>query len=198
MARGHKEASTSQATRKRGGPWETPTASNLVTTMSIEDLRSFRQVPAAIRLEMLDDATTSTTRVTNNAVYFTREQFVVRLCLIVPSLVKQFLHFTKALLALVHPNVFRILMGCSVLNFLYQLDISLVEVFFIYTMKLRIRGRLSMLAHSPRLQFVTRFPDSPKFETKGVFLVKGPWYETPSFPRLPFNLNLSLSFLCLF
>ena len=85
-------------------------------------------------------------------------------------------------------------MGCSVLNFLYQLDISLVEVCFIYTLKLGIGGRLSMSAHSPQLQFVTGLPDSPKIEAKRVVLVKGLWYETPSSLRLPFDLNQSLTF----
>ena len=56
------------------------------------------------------------------------EQFFVRLRLPIPSLVKQFLHFTRAPPTLVHPNAFRILMGCSVLNALYQLDILLVEI----------------------------------------------------------------------
>ena len=59
------------------------------------------------------------------------------------------------------------------LKFLYQLDISLVEICFIYTLKLRIEGRLSMSAHSFWLQFVTGLLDSPKTDTKGVFLVKG-------------------------
>ena len=74
---------------------------------------------------------------------------------------------------LVHPNVFWILMGCGVLNPLYQMGISLVEICFIYTLKLGIGGRLSMSAHSPRLQFVTGLPGSPKTEAKGVVLVKG-------------------------
>ena len=60
MARGHKEAFTSQEGRRRGTPRETPTESSLVAAMSIEDLRPFRQVPAAIRLEVLDDTATST------------------------------------------------------------------------------------------------------------------------------------------
>ena len=67
-------------------------------------------------------------------------------------------------------------MGCSVLNFLYRLDISLVDICFIYTLKLGIGGRLSMSTHSPWLQFVTGLPDSPKIEVKGVVLVRGPWY----------------------
>ena len=84
------------------------------------------------------------------------------------------------------------------LNFLYQLDISLVEICFIYTFKLGIGGRLSMSAHSPRLQFVTRLLDSPKTEAKGVVLVKGSWYEMLGSPGLPFDLNQSLSFPGLF
>ena len=64
-------------------------------------------------------------------------------------------------------------MGCSVLNSLYQLDISLVKICFIYTLKLGIKGRLSMFVHSTGLQFVTGLLDSPKTEVKGVVLVKG-------------------------
>ena len=34
-----------------------------------------------------------------------------------------------------------------------------------------------MSAHSPWLKFVTGLLDSPKTEVKGVFLVRGLWYE---------------------
>ena len=85
-------------------------------------------------------------------------------------------------------------MDCSVLKFLYQLDISLVEICFIYTLKIGTGGRLSMSAHSPQLQFVTGLPDSPKTEKKGVVLVRGPWYETPDSLGLPFDVNHSLFF----
>ena len=172
MARGHEEVSISQAGHKRGTPPETPTVSSLVAAMSVEDLRPFRQVPAAIRLEMSDNTATSTMGVAYNAIYFTHEQFAAGLCLPILSLVKQFLHFTRAPLSLVHLNVFRNLMGCSVLNFLYRLDISLEEIFFIYTLKLWIRGHLSMLAHNPWLQFVIELLDTPKTEAQGVVLVK--------------------------
>ena len=50
----------------------------------------------------------------------------------------------------------------------------------------------------PRLQFVTGPPDSPKTEAKGVILVRGPWYETPSSPDLLFVLNQSMSFPSVF
>ena len=71
MARGHEEASTSRARRKRETPRETPTVRNLFIAMSVEDLRSFRQVHAAIRLEVLDGTTTSTMGEVDNVVYFT-------------------------------------------------------------------------------------------------------------------------------
>ena len=63
-----------------------------------------------------------------------------------------------------------------------------------YTLELGIGGRLSMSTNSPRLQFVTGLPDSPKNEAKGVVLVKGLWYETPGSLELPFDLNQSLTF----
>ena len=73
---------------------------------------------------------------------------------------------------------------------------SLVEICFVYTLKLGTGGQLSMSAHSPQLQFVTGLPDSPKKEAKGVVLVKGPWYETPGSLGLPFDVNQSLVFPC--
>ena len=89
---------------------------------------------------------------------------------------------------LIHLNVFQILMGCSVLNFLYQLDIFLVEICFIYTLKLGTGGRLSMSAHNPRLQFITGLPDSPKTEAKGVFHVRVSWYEMLGSLGFPFDV----------
>ena len=162
--------------------------------MSIEELRLYSQIPTEISLETSNGVATSIAREVGNVVYFTREQFSTGLHLPIPSLVKQFLHFTRATPVLIHPNVFRIIMGYSVLNSLYQLDISLVEICFIYTLKLGIGGCMSMSAHNPRLQFVIGLPDSPKTEAKGVVLVKGPWYETLGSPRLPFDLNQPLSF----
>ena len=121
-------------------------------------------------------------------------QFAAELRFPVSSLVKQCLHVTRALPTLIHPNVFKILMDCSVLKFLYQLDISLVEICFIYTLKLGTEGQLSMSVHSPLLQFVTGLLDSPKTEVKGVVLVTGPWYDTPYSLELPFDVYQSLLF----
>ena len=178
MAGGQEETSTSHVGRKRGTPQEMLTTSSLVAAMSIEDLRSFSQVHVGISLELSNGVAVTTTRGTDNVVYFTQEQFATRIRFPIPSLVKQFLHFIRVLPALIHPNVFWILMGCSVLNFLYQLNISPVGICFIYTLKLGDGGRLSMSAHSPQLEFVIEFLNSRETEAKGVVLVKGLWYET--------------------
>ena len=127
------------------------TASNLVGTMSVEDLRSFSHVLVGISLEFSDSVAAPTVGGADNAVYFIRGQFIDGLRFPIPSLVKRFLYFTRAPPTLIHPNVFRILMGCSVLKFLYHLDISLVKICFIYTLKRGVGGRLSMSAHSPWL-----------------------------------------------
>ena len=74
MARDQEDTSTSQARRKRRAPQESPIASSLVAAMSVEELRSFCQVPADISLELSDRATVSTVGGTDNAVYFTQEQ----------------------------------------------------------------------------------------------------------------------------
>ena len=73
-------------------------------------------------------------------------------------------------------------MGYNVLNFLYRLDISLVEIYFVYKLKLGTGGRLSMLAHIPQLQFIIGLLDSPKTKAKGVVLVKPHGMRRPA-PR---------------
>ena len=136
----------------------------------------------------------NTVGVEYNVVFFTREQLAVGLHFLVSSLVKQFLHFNRAPPTLVHPNVIRILTGCYVLNLLYQLDLSLVEVFFAYTLRVAQGGWMSMSAQSLWLQFVTGLPDSPKREAKGVIIVRGPWDETPGSTDLPFDVSHTMSF----
>ena len=117
--------------------------------MFVEELRLLNQFPVDIILEVADSTATPTIGGADNTVYFTCEQFAARLCFPIPSLVKEFLYFTRAPPALIHPNVFKILMGYSMLNLLYQLDISMVEICFIYTLKRGVGDRLSMSTHSP-------------------------------------------------
>ena len=135
MTRGEEETSTSQAGCKRGLARGTRSISNIVSSLTMEELRTYYEIPVNIDLKLMEKPDESTLGGEHNAVSFTREQLVVELRLPVPTLVKQFLHFTQAPPALIHPNTIRKLTGCSVLNFLYQLDLSLVEICFIYALK---------------------------------------------------------------
>ena len=144
MVRGQKETSTSQVGRRRGPSQDTPSASSIISSMSMEELRFYCQIPNNIDFEFPDGLIEPTVDKEDSVVYFTREQLAAELRFPISSLVKQFLHFFGAPPALIHLNVIRILTRCSVLNLLYQLDISLVEVYFIYTLKLGHRGRVSM------------------------------------------------------
>ena len=72
-------ASTNQAGRKRGNPWETPTIRSLVGAMSLEELRSFKQKTVVIKLEVSNGTAAPTIGGAGNSVYFTREQFVAGL-----------------------------------------------------------------------------------------------------------------------
>ena len=140
----------------------------------MEELRAYYEISDNIDVMLSDGLTRNTVGGDVNAMFFTQEQLVDGVRFPVPALVKQFLHFIRVPPALVHPNVIRILTGCCVLNLLYQLDLSLVEVFFAYTLRVAQGGRMSMSAQSPGLLFVTGLPDSPKSEAKGVILVRGP------------------------
>ena len=158
MVRGQEETSTSQVGRRRGPGRDTPFASSIISSLFMEELRSYCQIPDNIDFELLDGSTKSTISKEDGATYFTREQLAAWLRFLVLSLIKQFLHFSGASPALIHPNVIKILTGCSVLNLLYQLDISLVEVYFIYTLKLAQGGQLSLSAHSSDCNFLRGSP----------------------------------------
>ena len=150
MPRGQEETFTSQVGRRKGPGRDTPSASSIISSLSKEELRSYFHIPNNIDFELLNGSAESTIDKENGAIYFTREQLATGLRFPVLSLIKQFLHFSGTPLALVHSNIIQILTGCSVLNLLYRLDISLVDVLFIYTLKLAHGNRLSLSAQSPR------------------------------------------------
>ena len=194
MARSEEGTSTSQASRRRGPMQGTHSTSHIVSSLTMEELRSYCEIPKNIDSKLMEKPDESTLGGEPNAVFFTREQLAAELRFPVPALVKQFFHFTRASSTLVQLNVICILIGCNVLNFLYQLDLSLVEIFFAYSLILRRGGRLSFSILDSRLQIVNGLPDSPKKKTKGVILVRGPWDETSGSPDLPFNINRSQRF----
>ena len=137
MTRGDKETSTSQAVRNRWPVRGARSASHIITSLTMEELRVYYEIPYNINLKLMDKSDESTLGGEHNAVFFNREQLAVGLRFPVPALVKQFLHFTRAPPALVHLNIIWNLTGCSVLNILYQLDLLLVKIFFAYTLTVR-------------------------------------------------------------
>ena len=135
MARGQEETSTSQAGRKRGPTHGTPSTSSIISSLSMEELRAYCEIPDDIDVTLSNGLIENTLGKEYNVVFFTRDQLAAGLRFHVPSLVKKFLHFTRAPSALVHPNVIWIMTGCCELNLLYQLDLSFVEVCFAYTLR---------------------------------------------------------------
>ena len=88
MARSQEEASTSQAERRRGPGRETPSARSSISSLSMEDLRSYCHIPDNIDFELSEGPTESTIDKEDGAVYFTREQLATRLRFPVSSLIK--------------------------------------------------------------------------------------------------------------
>ena len=165
MARGQEETSTSQAGRKRGPTRGTPSTSSTISSLFMEELRAYCEIPDDIDIMLSEGPTENIMGEEYKAVYFTWEQLAAGLRFLVPSLVKQFLHFTRAPPALIYPNVIRILVGCCVLNLLYQLDLSFVEVCFTHTLRVAQGGRMSMSAQSPLLQFASVIGESGSLVT---------------------------------
>ena len=133
----------------------------------MEELRTYCEIPNDIDLKLMEKPDESTLGGEHNAVFFTQEQLTAGLRFPVPTLVKQFLHFTRAPPTLVHPNIVQILTGCSVLNFLYQFDLSLVEICFAYSLILRREGQISMSILDSRLQLVNGLPDLQEAKAAG-------------------------------
>ena len=73
MARCQEETSTSQAGRSKGPSRDTPSASSLISSLSMEESRSYCQIPNNINFELPDSPTIPTIDEEDSAVYFTRE-----------------------------------------------------------------------------------------------------------------------------
>lgn len=66
-------------------------------------------------------------------------------------------------------------MGYNVLGTLYQLELSFLEVLFIYTIKMSPKEYFSLSTHILSLQFVIGLPNFSKGWAKGHVLVSSPW-----------------------
>ena len=130
-------------------------------------------IPIGMSVQLVDGEVVSIEKSADNAIYFTKEQFNAGLRFPFPSLFKEFLHFTHILPAYIHPNIVRVLMGCSILSMLFNLDLSMLEVFFIYSIKKGKTDLFSLATSMSSLQLVTHLPDLTKGGAKGHVLVKG-------------------------
>ncbi|RVW30446.1 hypothetical protein CK203_090812 [Vitis vinifera] len=72
---------------------------------------------------------------------------------------------------------------------LYSLDLTLLEVFFVYSLKKAKNDIFSVSAHLPSLQMVTELPDSTKGGAKGLVAVWGGWAGLSQHPSRPFSPN---------
>ena len=138
----NKEATSSSSS-------EDARAEKSIDKLSVKEFRERFCIPNGVLLEFLDGEAVSTKKAEDNAITFTKEQFNTGLRFPLPSLFKEFLHFTQILPAFIHPNIVRVLMGCSVLSLLFNLDLSLLEVLFVYSLKKGKNDIFSMAAHLP-------------------------------------------------
>ena len=158
------------------------------------DVKEFRDrfcIPNGVIVELLNDeeVPVPTEKAEKNTIIFSKEQFNAGLRFPLPALFKEFLHFTKIPPVFIHPNIVRVLMGCSIINMLYNLDLTLLEVFFVYSLKKVKNDIFSMSAHLPSLQMVTELPDSTKGGAKGLVAVWGGWVGLSQHPSRPFSPN---------
>ena len=91
MARGQEETSTSQAGRRRGPSRDKPSTSSLISSLSMEELRSYYRIPNNIDFEFSNGLVEPTIEEEDSVVYFIMEQLTAGLQFPISSLVKQFL-----------------------------------------------------------------------------------------------------------
>ena len=117
------------------GSSEGARAEKSIDKLSVKEFRERFCIPNGVLLEFLDGEAVSTEKAEGNAISFANEQFNAGLWFPLPSLFKEFLHFTQIPTTYIHPNIVWVLMGCSILSMLFNLDLSLLEVFFVYSLK---------------------------------------------------------------
>ena len=85
MTRGEEETSTSQAGRKRRPARGTRSASSIVSSLTMEEFRTYCEIPDNIDLKLMEKPDESTLGGEHNSVFFTREQLTAGLCFPVPA-----------------------------------------------------------------------------------------------------------------
>ena len=86
MVRGREATSTSG--RPGGQPRAKPSASNVIASLTMEELKVYCKVPKNIDLRLMERADDSTTGEEHNGVFFTREHLAAGLRFPIPAIVK--------------------------------------------------------------------------------------------------------------
>ncbi|RVX08343.1 hypothetical protein CK203_017749 [Vitis vinifera] len=161
--------------------------------LSVKEFRDRFCIPNGVIVEFLNEGedVVSTEKAEGRAITFSKEQFNAGLRFPLPALFKEFLHFSKIPPAFIHPNIVRVLMGCSIINMLFNLDLTLLEVLFLYSLKKGKNDIFSISAHLPSLQLVTELPDLTKGGAKGHVVVRGAWTGLLERSGRPFSPNYS-------
>lgn len=151
------------------------------------EFRDHFHISNGVFMHLVDGGLVSTDKQSQIVICFSKELFNVGLYFIISSLFRQFLHFMKIPPAFLYPNAVRVLIGCSILDMLFRLDLFLLEIFFIYTVKMNEKGILSLSTHIPSLHLVTGLSDSTKGATKGHVIVSGSWVSLLEHPGQEFE-----------
>ena len=88
MARGQEVTSFSQAGHRRGPTRGTPSLSSIISSLAMEELRAYCDVPDNIDLTLMEEPNESTLGGEHNSMFFTREHLTAGLRFPVPTLVK--------------------------------------------------------------------------------------------------------------
>ncbi|RVW70471.1 hypothetical protein CK203_058329 [Vitis vinifera] len=127
-----------------------------IDKLNVKEFRERFCILNGVLVEFLDEEeAVSTEKAEGRAIPFSKEQFNAGLRFPLRVLFKEFLHFTQIPPAFIHPNTVRVLMRCSILNMLFNLNLSLLEVLFVYSLKKVKNDIFSMATHLPSLQLVT-------------------------------------------
>ncbi|RVX05917.1 hypothetical protein CK203_023905 [Vitis vinifera] len=76
-----------------------------------KEFREHFYIPNGVSVQLVDGNAMSTEKAANHAIYFSNEQFNVGLRFPLPSLFKEFIHFTQIPPTYIHSNIVRVLMG---------------------------------------------------------------------------------------
>ena len=108
-------ASSSAAGQSDKDASEEVHAEKSVDKLNVREFYERFCIPNGLSVQLVDGKAVSTEKSADNAIYFTKEQFNVGLLFPLPSLFKEFLHFTQIPPTYIHPNIVWVLMGCTFL-----------------------------------------------------------------------------------